>query len=135
MVKLVQKSQELCAQTMKLNFFKNHLRLVTDFDTYCHLFQYAKCDHLFNRHHDLTRHLKTCTNEVSETSPGGIYKILPTIYEKLDDIGISIPPQDCHFPFFSCFDFKCYFLKKSFLKMVHINLSSQIYSHVSGFFI
>ena len=90
---------------MKLNFFKNHLSLVKDFDTYCHVFQYTKRDHLFSWRHDLTRHLKTCRNKVCETFPGGIYETLPTVYEKLDDIGISIPPQNRHFPFLFLFRF------------------------------
>ena len=55
--KLVQRSRELYPQTMKLNLFKNHLSLVKDFDTYCHVFRYTKCDHLFNRHNNLFQHL------------------------------------------------------------------------------
>ena len=54
--KLVQTSQELYAQTMKLNLFKHHASLIKNFDTYCHVFQCTKCDHLFNQHHDLTSH-------------------------------------------------------------------------------
>ena len=81
-----------------------------------HVFSCTKCDHLFSRHHDLTRHLKTCTNEVCETFPGGIYKIPPAVYEKLDDIGISIPLQDSYFPFFSCFNFECHFSQENLLK-------------------
>ena len=114
--KLVQRSRELCSQTMKLNLFKNHLSLVKDFDIYCHGFQCAKCDRLFNRKDNYNQHLKTCTNEVRETFPGDIYKIPPTIYEKLDDIDIFISPQDRHFPFFSCFDFECYISQENLPK-------------------
>ena len=138
MAELVRRSRELYAQTMKLNLFKNHLSLVKDLNIYCHVFQYIKCDHLFSRHHDLTRHLKTCTNEVRETFPEGIYKIPPTVYEKLDDIGISISPQDRHFPFISCFDFKCHFSQENLPKngpkltyeVHHVSMSVAILSHI-----
>ena len=109
MAKLAQRNRDLYAQTMKLNSLKNHLSQVKDFDAYCDVPECTNCDQLFNRHHDLTRHLKTCTNKVCEIFPGDIYRIQPTFYEKLDNIGISISPQDRHFPFFSCFDFECYF--------------------------
>ena len=62
------------------------------------------------------QHLKTCANKVCEIFPGGIYRIPPAIYKNLDDICISIPPQDCHFPFFSCFDFECYFFQENIPK-------------------
>ena len=66
--------------------------------------------------------------------------MLPSIYENLDDIGISISSQDWHFPFFSYFDFECYFSRenvpKNGPKLVyfakHVPMSVTISSNFPG---
>ena len=56
-------------------------------------------------------------------------------------IGITIPMQDCHYPYFVCFNFECYGYTTNLLKngpkltfeARHVALSFAISSHVPGF--
>ena len=116
--KLVQKSRELYSKTMRLNVYENHLSLITDFEKYCHIFQCTKCNILFNRNNNLIQHMKSCSGKVRETFPGGVYRNPPTLFERLEEIGIRVPPEDRHYPFFACFDFEAFFLKKTCLHVV-----------------
>ena len=53
--------------------------------------------------------MKSCSGKVRETFPGGVYRNPPTLFERLEEIGIRVPPEDRHYPFFACFDFKAFF--------------------------
>ena len=46
--KLVQRSRELCSETMLLNVYENHLSLITGFEKYCHVFKCTKLTFCFN---------------------------------------------------------------------------------------
>ena len=94
---------------MRLNVYENHLSLITDFEKYCHVFQCTKCNVLFKRSGDFNRHMKSCSGKVRETFPGGVYRNPPTLFERLEEIGIRVPPEDRHYPFFACFDFEAFF--------------------------
>ena len=59
--------------------------------------------------------MKSCSDKVKETFPGGVYRNPPTLFERLEEIGIRLPPEDRHYPFFACFDFEAFFLKKTCL--------------------
>ena len=107
--KLVQRSRELYSETMRLNVYENHLSLITDFEKYCHVFQCTKCNVLFNRNNNFNRHMKSCSGKVRETFPGDVYRNPPTLFERLEEIGIRVPPEDRQYPFFACFDFEAFF--------------------------
>ena len=102
--KLVQRSRELYSETTRLNVHENHLSLITDFEKYCHVFECIKCNVLFNRNDNFNRHMKSCSGKVRKTFPGDVYRNLPTSFERLKEIGIRVPAEDKHYPFFTCFD-------------------------------
>ena len=138
---LVQRSHELYSETMRLNLHENHLSLITDFKKYCRVFKCTRCDKLWTDRRHFIRHTKTCSATVRESSPGGIYKNTPSIFEKLEDIGISVSQNIRHYPFYACFDFECYFSSESLPKngeMVsfearHVPISVGIASNIPGY--
>ena len=138
--KLVQRSRELYSETMRLNVHENHLSLITDFEKYCHVFQCTKCNALFNRNNNLIQHIKSCSGKVRETFPGCVYRNPPTLFERLEEIGIRVPPEDRHYPFFACFDFETFFSKENLpssgpklsYEVRHVPMSVAIASCIPG---
>jgi len=78
---------------------------------------------------------------VHEIFPGGVYRNSQTIYEKLESIGVNIPFNDRHYPYYACFDFECYFsqehLPKNGEKLIfeayHIPMIVGIASCIPGY--
>ena len=111
--KLEQRSRELYSETMRLNVYANHLSLITVFEKYFHVFQCTKCSIFFNQNDNFNRHMKSCSGKVRETFLGGVYRNPSTLFERLEKIGIRVPPEDRHYPFFACFDFEAFFSKEN----------------------
>ena len=138
--KLVQKSREFYSEIMRLNAYENHLSRIMDFEKYCHVFQCAKCNVLFNRKNNLNRHKKSCSGKVRETFPEGVYRNPSTLFERLEEIGIRIPREDRHYPVFARFDFETFFSKENLpssgpklsYKVRHVPISVAIVSCISG---
>ena len=57
--------------------------------------------------------MQSCSSKVRETFPGGVYRNPPTLFERLEEIGIRVLPEDIHYPFFACFDFEAFFSKEN----------------------
>ena len=139
--RLVYRSRGLYQETMVLNKYQNHLSLITDFEKYCAVYRCMSCDKLhYGRVHFL-RHCKTCKVVTRQTYPGGIFKAKETIFDKLAMIGINVPPNDRHFPYYACFDFESLFNKQNLPQNAqqlsyearHVPLSFGVASNVPGF--
>ena len=138
--KLVQRSREFYKETMRLNFYENHLSVIVDFEHYCRENQCIDCNKLWHRNCDYYRHTKICTTTVREVFPGDIHKNPATIFEKLDEIGIVVPHYDRHFPFFACYDFEAYFSKTKIfnssmltLDAYHLPLTVAVATNIPGY--
>ena len=57
--------------------------------------------------------MKSCSGKVREAFPGGVYRNPPALFERLEEIGIRVPPEDRQYPFFACFDFEAIFSKEN----------------------
>ena len=112
-VNLVQRSQELYSELIKLNVWKNHLSLITDFEHYCGIYKCIHCDKLRNSNCHHYRHTKTCKTAVCDLFPGIIHKNSPTAFEKLEEISICVPSNERCFPYFACYDFEAYFSQEN----------------------
>ena len=132
--KLIQHSWELYSETMRLSIWENHLNLFVDFEHYCNVHH---CGKLWDQNCHCCRHIKTCKTAVSEVFPWGTYKNPPTVFEKLEEIGICIPQNDRFYPYYCC-DFEVYFFRKNIsendpkltFEARHISLSVGIASNV-----
>ena len=138
--KLVQRSRELYQETMQLNVFENHLSVIVDFERYCGVYQCVHCNKLWYNTKHYNQHTKSCTTTVHEVFPGSIHRNPPTIFEKLEEIGIAVPYCDRYFPFFACYDFEAYFSKTKIfnnlmltLDACHLPLSVAVASNIPGY--
>ena len=109
---MVQRSRELYSETMRLNIWENHLSLMVDFEHYCNMYQCIHCEKLWGSNCHYYRHTKTCKTTVYDLFPGGIHKNPPTIFEKLEEIGICVHANERLFPYFA-YDFKAYFSQEN----------------------
>ena len=86
------------------------------------------------------QHMKSCSGKVRETFPGGVYRNLPILFERLEEIGIRVPPEDRHYPFFDYFGFEAFFSKENLpssgpklsYKVRHVPMSVAIASCIPG---
>ena len=53
--------------------------------------------------------MKSCSGKVREIFLGDVDRNSPTLFDRLEEIGIRVPPEDRHYPFFACFDFEVFF--------------------------
>ena len=138
---MVQKSRELYSESIKLNIWKNHISLITDFEHYCGIYKYIHCDKLCDSNCNYCRLTKTYKTAVRDLFAGGIHKNLPTIFEKLEEIGICVPANKRFFLYFVCYDFEAYFSQvnlsengpKLSFETRHILLSVGIATNVPNF--
>ena len=66
------------------------------------------CDKLWYRNNHYYCHTKTCLTTVRESFSGGVYHNPYTIFEKLKQIEIQVPKQDCFYPYYACYNFETY---------------------------
>ena len=92
--KLILPSRELYFEAVRFNIWENHLSLIVDFEHHCNMYQCIHCGKLWDRNCDYYRHNKICKTTVRDLFPGGIYKAPPTIFEKLEEIGICVPANE-----------------------------------------
>ena len=104
---LISRSHRRFESTLFLNLYKNHFSYITNIKKYCKCFRCGKCDRLFRSHYKLKVHTRRCNRNVRYIFPGGAYKTPPTIFQQLEEIGVVVPDQDRHFPYFATFDFEC----------------------------
>ena len=101
---------------MKLNIYKNHLSLITDFDFYCKVFKCDRCELLFYRKQsNFLTHTRTREGGMKNLYPGGIYKGKSTVFEKLQEAGVCVSKNNRHCPYYAVFDFESYFIKEESL--------------------
>ena len=103
---------------MRLNVYENHLSVIVDFESYCSVYQCVHCDKLWDHSGNYYRHTKSCTTTVREVFPGGIHKNPATIFEKLEEIGIVVPPVTAIFLSLRVMISKPIFPKNIFLKVL-----------------
>ncbi|KAJ8317503.1 hypothetical protein KUTeg_005407, partial [Tegillarca granosa] len=92
--------------TMYVNLYVNHLSYIISFPQFANKFQCSTCDRHFNHLGMFKTHQKICTNKTKYIYPGRFYKMPTTLFEKMDDFGITFPLEERTFPWFICFDFE-----------------------------
>ena len=109
--KLIRRSMEKYEDTMNINLYDKHASYIRDMAVYAHSWKCENCKSFFDRSNNLHHHIKTCTLEPKEKFPGGAFSVPATVFEDLDDIGISVPLEDRTCRHFAAFDFESYLLK------------------------
>ena len=107
---LVRRSVGKYANTMHVNLHETHYSLIHDIGSYSHSYKCSKCEHsLWKYHAWLERHELTCEAGVRHVYNGGVYHTTPSVFQRLDDEGITVVDTLRFYPYRATFDFECFF--------------------------
>ena len=125
-----------------LNLYKNHFSYIKNINRYSRSFSCSGCQKMWKHAGMLHWHERTCDAQVKLKFPGGAYNLPPSIFDQLEDEGISVPYNMRYYPHFAVFDFEYFFdeadvtlenTEKLQWKNKHKPLSVSISSNVPGF--
>ena len=142
MAELVRRSPAQYQETMYVNLHESHYAYIQDIGKYCHSYRCRKCgDSLWKRPWELHRHESTCEAGVNRIYKGGVYRPPSSIFQRLDDEGITVPEALRFYPFRATFDFECFFTgdnlpansDKLQWSARHVPLSVSMASNVPGY--
>ena len=142
MAELVRRSPAQYQETMYANLHESHYSYIQDIGKYCHSYRCRKCgDSLWKRHWKLHRHESTCEGGIRRVYKGGVYRPPSSIFQRLDDEGITVPEALRFYPFRATFDFECFFDRDNVpadsdkLQWIarHVPLSVSLASNVPGY--
>ena len=136
--------RSLCsyAQTIYLNLYETHFSYIKDINTYCHSWRCRNCEtSLWKSPYHLHRHESTCEAGVNRIYKGGVYQPPSSIFQRLDDEGITVPEALRFYPFRATFDFECFFDRDNVpadsdrVQWIarHVPLSVSLASNVPGY--
>ena len=107
---LVRRSMGHYTETMYLNLYEAHFSYIKDIRMYSHSYKCSKCEQaLWKSSWELHRHERTCEAGVNRIYKGGVYQPPSSIFQRLDDEGITVPEALRFYPFRATFDFECFF--------------------------
>ena len=108
--KLVRHSLGNYANTMYVNLHETHRSLICDIKAYSHSYRCSKCEHYLWKYPDwLERHELTCESGVRHVYNGGVYQTTPSVFQRLDDDGITVVDTLRFYPYRATFYFECFF--------------------------
>ena len=138
---LVRRSLGKFANTMYVNLHETHFSLIHDIKGYCHSYKCSKCENsLWKSPPLLERHELTCKEGVRHIYNGGVYHTTPSVFQRLDDEGITVADTLRFYPYRATFDFECFFDGENLptdsdrVQWIarHVPLSVSMASNVSG---
>ena len=97
--------------TMHVNIYNNHISYINNFATYAKKFECGQCRKIFNRMDLFKKHHTVCQN-TRMMYPGGYYTAKQSIYDMLEEYGISVLESQRCYNFYCVFDFES-LLRKS----------------------
>ena len=107
---LVRRSLGHYADTMFVNLHESHFSYIRDMKSYSHSYKCSKCENSLWKYPSLLkRHESTCEGGIRRVYKGGVYRPPASIFERLDDEGITVPEALRVYPFRATFDFECFF--------------------------
>ena len=106
--RLVSRSTTTHREKMNLHLEGNHFCLIKNIRLYCKSYRCNWCSKLCKTVTALKTHTMSCCGNTKYIYPWGEYRVPNTIFEKLDDIGVSVDQSLRHYPYFAVFDFETY---------------------------
>ena len=138
---LVRRSLDKYANIIYLNLHETHFSLIHDIKAYSHSYRCTKCeDSLWKYPAWLERQELTCEAGVRRVYGGGVYHTTPSVFQRLDDEGITVADTLRFYPYRATFDFECFFDEENLpadsdrVQWIarHIPLSVSLASNVPG---
>ena len=139
---LVRRSLGKHDNTMYVNLYESHFSYIQDMKSYSHSYMCSKCEaSMWKYPSKLEKHELTCESGVRHVYNGGVYHTTPSIFQRLDDEGITVPEALRFYPFRATFDFECFFDSKNLpadsdrVQWIarHVPLSASLASNVPGY--
>ena len=138
---LVRRSVGKHTKTIYLNLHETHFSLIHDIKAYSHSYKCSKCEHsLWKYPAWLERHELTCDAGVRHVYKGEVYHTTPSVFQRLDDEGITVAETLRFYPYRATFDIECFFAGEALpansdrVQWIarHVPLSVSVASNVPG---
>ena len=84
-------SEELYQAKMVLNLHDTHLSYVTNIPAYLQTYHCDSCGRHFDQLSNWKHHQGGCANATEYEFPGGVYKMTPSIFNRLEEFDIMVP--------------------------------------------
>ena len=95
---------------MYVNLHETHSSLIRDIKGYSHSYRCSKCeDSLWKYPAWLERHELSCEVGVRHVYNGEVYHTTPSVFQRLDDEGITVVDTLGFYPYRATFYFECFF--------------------------
>ena len=138
---LVRWSLDKYANTMYINLHETHFSLIHDIKGYSQTYKCSKCENsMLKCPAWLERHELRCEAGVRHIYNGGVYHTTPSVFQRLDDEGITVADKLRFYPYRATFDFECFFDGENLptdsdrVQWIarHVSLSVSVASNVPG---
>ena len=107
---LVRRSLGKYANTMYINLHETHFSLIHDIKGYSQSYKCSKCENsMWKCPAWLERHELRCEVGVRHIYNGGVYHTTPSVFQRLDDEGITVVDTPDILSLSSNLDFECFF--------------------------
>ena len=113
---------------------KPHFKYIHDLKKYSPYFKCGKCSQLWKYSSMCARHESTCDTQTKHKYPDKYYSVMPTVFEKMADVGVWIPHGLRLHPHFITYDFESMMIKDPQGKFdaKHVPISFSICSNIAG---
>lgn len=139
-VMTVYKSRCHHKDTMNLNMYEHHLSYITNLATYAKKFECGSCNRHFKSLIPMKRHQLKCSKQTKYVFNGGFYSNPKTVFDKLEEQCINVPPEDRLFKWFIVYDFESMLVpvnesnsEKLTWTHDHVPISVSVCSNVEGY--
>ena len=140
-VQTVYKTVAEYEDTMHVNLYKDHFNLITNVKLYSRKFKCKHCMTLFKTNYLLMRHERTCSSMTKFVFPSGAYKTFKSVFQELEELGISVPESDRYYDYFMVYDLEAVLKPRKFItksgktKFIneHVPISVSVSSNVHPF--
>ena len=93
--------------TMYVNLYESHFAYIQDMKSYSHSYMCSKCeDSMWKYPSWLEKHELTCEAGLRHVYNGRVYHMIPSIFQCLDDEGITVPEALRFYHCRATFDFE-----------------------------
>ena len=111
-------------------------RYIHDLHKYAPFFRCGKCSQLWKYSSYCARHEATCDTQTKRVYPDGYFRVSSTVFERMNDVGVSVPQDLRIFPHFITYDFESRMVDpgqvRAGFEAEHVPISFSLCSNISG---
>lgn len=91
---------------MHLNLYEHHLSYISNINSYAQKFLCKTCRRHFRYLTNMKRHQRVCTGKTKRKFQGGFHYSPSTVFDKLEQFGVSVPENERIYEWFLVYDFE-----------------------------